>query len=211
MQHALKSNQTHQETGVVIGRSGSAFVVGTPAGQFEAERAVSCLVLPEVGDTVLLAVPPRGSLFVLAVLERRHEGGLSIESERDITLRTKGGLVFVGAREVETRSALVKTTAHRLETSGVEASWSFARLELVTGVLHANAERVKAVLGMFDAVLERASQHVKRSYKIVEELEMTRAKEVSLQVERAYRVRSQNTLMDAEQVVKVQAEQIHLG
>lgn len=211
MQHALQSNATHQETGVVLGKSGSSWVVGTPAGQFEAEKAVSCLVLPEVGDLVLLAVPPKGALFVLAVLSRKHEGGLEIDSERDITLRTKGALTFAAAREVETRSARVATTAHRVETHAAEASWSFSKLEVVTGLLQANAQSVKTVLGMFDSIVDRVSQRVKRSYKLVEELEMTSAKEVSVDVERVYRLRAQNALVNAEEIVKMQAEQIHLG
>jgi hypothetical protein len=211
MQQAVRSNETFQETGVVLGQSSGALVVATGSGNYEAERAISCLVAPEVGDTVLLTVPPKGPLYVLAVLDRRHEGPLSIESERSIALRTRGELTFAAAHQVETRAARVTTTAHHLEMRAVEGALSFTNLELVTNLLHTNARRVKAVLGVLDAVLERASQHVKRSYRFVDELEMTRAKEMSTQVERTYHLRAQNTLIDAEELVRMQAEQIHLG
>lgn len=211
MQNALKVEETYQETGVVVGRSESTFAIGTPAGQFEAERAASCLVMPEVGDTVLLAVPPRGPLFVVAVLQRSHDGELVIGSDRDMSLRTPGSLTISAAERVEVTANVVATTARRVETTSVEASWSFETLEVVAGMITANARHVKAVLSTLDSVLERASQHVKRSYKIVEELELTRAKEVDMRVEKCLSMRSQNTLMDAEQIVKVQAEQVHLG
>jgi hypothetical protein len=211
MQNAVKSQATFEETGVILGRSELGFAVGTASGQYEAERAVSCLVEPEVGDQVLLAVPPKGALFVIAVLRRTHEGALEIATDRDLSFRTPGALTMSAAERVEVTSAVVKTTATRIETTSVEASWSFEKLELVAGLVHANAKHLKAVLLACDTVLERVSQHVKRSYKVVEELELTRAKDVDLRVEKCLSMRSQNTLMDAEQIVKVQAEQVHLG
>ena len=211
MQNALEIQQTHQETGVVTGASASGFAVGTASGQYQAQRALSCLVSPEVGDSVLLAVPPRGDIYVLAVLDRAGETALTIASERDIALRTRGTITMTAADTVETRAREVHTTAHRVETSATEGLVSIGKLELVSGMVSANVRAAKAVLGTLDTVLERVSQHVKRSYKIVEELELTRAREVDLRVERCLKMRSQNTLMDAEQIVKVQAEQVHLG
>lgn len=215
MQRALKTVESiFQEQGIVTAAGDDGVLtVRTASGTFEAKRAVSCLVAPEVKDVVLLAVPPEGALYVLAVLERPEpEAELKLASDRDLTLATKGTLSLSAARGVELRTAgTLETVAKLVRTTAVEAMVSVDRLGLVGRFVETHAQTVKNVLGTVDSVMERLSQHVQRSYRVVEEVDLTRAGEVDVRVQRSLSMRAENALIDAEEVVKMQAEQIHLG
>ena len=58
---------------------------------------------------------------------------------------------------------------------------------------------------------ERISQRVKRLYRHVEDFEQLRADKVDYVANKTMSLRGQNTLMTAEELVKVDGEQIHLG
>ena len=67
-----------QAVGTITARDGaeaSPWRVRAASGDYEARRAVSCLVEPAVDDTVLLTVLPTGECYVLAILERAVAAG----------------------------------------------------------------------------------------------------------------------------------------
>jgi len=68
------------------------------------------------------------------------------------------------------------------------------------------------VLGrFFDSVVERLSQRVRRSYRKVEELEQVHAQQLDYVATKNVSVRGHNTLLTAEELVKLDGEQVHLG
>lgn len=208
---SIRTSQVFQELGTVVGTDGG-LRVETASGRFAAVRAVSCLVEPALDDQVLVAVPLAGDLYVLAVLTRPSEEELRVRLDGDAAMECAGRLSILAADAIELRSpGEVSTIAAKVSTTSVEAIYSSERTTLLSRVVEAHADRVKGVLGMVDTVLERLSQRVKRSYRIVEELDLTRAKQVDIRAAETFNVRGRNTFMTAEELVKMQGEQIHLG
>ena len=213
MQTARKtSTSVFQEIAEVVESDAAGLRVRTESGTFSARRAVSCLVEPEAGDRVLLAVPGAGDLFVLAVLSRDTEAPIRLPLGRDASLSCDGTLSLFAARELELRAAgEVSTVATKVSTAAVESSVVVDRLRFVGRFVEAHTEQVKGVLGIVDTVLERLSQKMKRSYRYVEEIDMTRAKQVDLRAEETLSIRSDNAFVTADALMKIQGEQIHLG
>ena len=60
-------------------------------------------------------------------------------------------------------------------------------------------------------MLERLSQRVKRSYRTVDELDQLHARQLDYKVDKTMSLRAANALLTAEQLVKVDGGQIHLG
>jgi hypothetical protein len=194
----------HQEVGTVIGGDRDAgFLVQSASGVFTARRAVSCLVEPREHDRVLLAVPPHGDLYVLAVLER-DEPGVEIQVDGRLTLQTEDHIQLKGKEGValETKRFDVRAGAARL---------AFGAVELIARTAEAKLEVSKIVSDAIDVVSERLLTQAKRSYRFIEELDATRARNVDLRAEETVHVRGKNALTSAEQLYKVDAEQIHLG
>ena len=62
-----------------------------------------------------------------------------------------------------------------------------------------------------DSVLDRFSQRVKRSYRTVEETDQLKAERIDYTASSTMSLHGENALVTAEQLVKVDGEQIHLG
>ncbi len=213
METARELSEVFQETAVVEALAGERIVVRSASGRFEARKAASCALVPTPGDRVLLAVPRAGEIYVLAVLVRAERA----EPERwafgpEAELRSPGSLHIVGGEGVEIRSpSRIEMMARAVAVSAVEGTLGIERLHVAAGVVDASARAVKTVLGTLDQVLERASMHVKRSYRFVEELDLTRAEHIEQRATQTLSMRGKNAFVAAEDLVKVDGDQIHLG
>ena len=65
--------------------------------------------------------------------------------------------------------------------------------------------------GLVDTVMERISQKVKRSYRLVEECDYLRSGEVDYRADKNMSLHGDNTMVTAKELVKVDGGQIHLG
>lgn len=213
MQSAAQIHRSvFQETGVVVDAPDGDLVVETGSGRFSAAVAVSCLVEPVVDDHVLLAVPPTGELYVLAVLGRRSSEPVRLRIDGDAAIQCAGKLSVFAADTIALQSpSEVSLTSAKVTTTGIETTISSERLSVVSRLVEAHSDQVKGVLGFVDTVLERLTQRVKRSYRFVEEIDMTRADAVDIRADKTVNLRGKNTFMTAEEVVKMMGEQIHLG
>jgi hypothetical protein len=171
-----------QSAGVVRAVDGERVEVALGSGMtLAAERATSCLVAPEERDRVLVAWCG-GEAYVLAVL-RRAEG-----APVRLVARGDADLVVDGAFTIASRAFTL----------------SSARATLDLG-------RVEAIFGTVEAVVERVLQRLKRSYRFVEETDHVRAGTIDVTAEGTMSLHSNDTMMTADRLVKVDAEQVQLG
>lgn len=174
-----------------------------------AKRAASCLLAPEVGDGVLLAALPAG-VFVLAVLERHSgdrelvvEGELrlvaarvSVEAEEELTLRSRGAARLLG----ETLTLAAK-----------EATWVGQQLRMLAEQLTLDATRIKQVSSYSEVVAESARERLGRSYRDIRESEHVKAGALTFSLRRTLRLHADTAVLTAKRLVKLGADQIHLG
>jgi hypothetical protein len=147
------------------------------------------------------------------VLERREGAPLRLEADRDVALRLGNGRFSVAAQEgIELATAGdASIISGGLRVSAAEASVRLDRLSYLGRLVQAEVERVKILAGAVDSVLDRLWQKVKRSYRFVEGADHVRAEQIDYAASKNAQLRGRNALVTAEQLVKVDAEQIHLG
>lgn len=180
-------------------------------GSVIARRALSCLVEPEPGDRVLVAAAAGGEQhFVLAVLERDSTRPVELTVEQALVLRSKSSSVELNApricltsAETELASAKLSITAAKAEVVTHALHWLAARAELDVG-------RGRLVAQVAESVVDRLSQTFGRVYRKIEEFEHVRAKRIDQEAE-LMNLRGKNALVTAEQLVKLDGEQVHLG
>jgi hypothetical protein len=202
-----------QETGTVEAWSAGAAAVRTPSGVREARRAVSCLVEPEIGDHVLVAGDEEGQAFVLAVLARKPGAAVRLGAEGDVTWTLPDGKFTVAAAQaIELATPGTATVAAgALRVTAGDARLHLDHVSFLGRLVHAQAETVKLVAGALDQTLERFWHRVKRSYRFIAEQDHVRAGHLDYAAKETAHLRGKNTLVTAEQLVKVDAGQVHLG
>jgi alanyl-tRNA synthetase len=210
----LENDALSQEIGRVTGtREGGLFGVRTEAGEYRAKRAVSCLIEPEVGDTVALLTTEAGVCYVTAVLEREAGATGRIVVDGDLEIQLPAGQFTVAAQEGVNLLAAkeVSVVAGTLRVNAREGNMVIERLSLLGSFASAELEKIKVVAGSLDQVLDRFSQRVKRSFRKVEELDQVKAENMDYAAKSSMSFHAQNALVTAEELVKVDGEQIHFG
>jgi len=208
----LDDDTVHQATGTVVKQQAGRLEVRCSSGTYPARRAVSCLVAPEEGDQVLVALTGAGGCYVLAVLDRESEA-VELTAEGDLTIRLPRGrfrlLSQLGAKLVSAKELTV--VSHRFNLNALDGNVALGRLTYVGRYLRSEIERIKSLAGTVDSVLERLSLRAERSYRTVTGLDQLRAGQIHHRAEQNCSLHGENSLVTAEELVKVDGEQIHLG
>lgn len=215
--HALnrvseQDNALLQTSGSVLETNDGELTVATDFGKFRARRALSCLIIPEAGDRVLLAGCGE-EMFVLAVLERSATTPLQITLARDVNIAAPNGRITIAASEgIELVSAgnMGLTTA-TLQLRAGSARIFLNKMQYLGRRIFAEFETVKLIGSILDSVMERVCRKVKRSYRIVQELDHVRAEQIDYRARKNFSFRGKNTLVTAEELVKFDGDQIHMG
>jgi len=177
-----------------------------------ARIAFGCLIQPEPGDRVLTAAAD-GTVWIIAVLDRQSdapprlwaEGSIDIVSARgDISL-TAGRAVEIGAGsrtrlaapELELHAGVARFVLDELIHVGQRINWYVSKLRCVGEMVETFA----------DHVLTR----VKRSSRFVEESDHLRAGDIDHRAQGTLQLRGEVAFVTADTVVRVDAEQIHMG
>jgi hypothetical protein len=202
-----------QGIGTALDCDDSTLMVRTDQGIFPAKRALSCLVEPEAGDRVLLAGMTAGDLFVIAVLERPGDKAIAIPLNGDCSLNVsrgrlniaaEKGLNLVTSKEMSLDAADLSLRAHQSRVFIDKLSYFGSRIS-------AYSDKIRFVGVFLDSVIERVAQRFKRSYRMVDEIDHVRSNEIDYRADKNLSLRGQNALIDADELVRLEGEQIHLG
>jgi hypothetical protein len=210
----LDDEALSHEIGLITGtREGGLFAVRAGGGEYRAKRAVSCLIEPEDGDTVALLTTPTGTCYVTAVLEREAGATGRIVADGDLEIQLRAGHFSVAAQEgVHLLSSKeVAISAGALRVNAREGNVVLERLSFLGAFARAEVDKIKVVAGSLDQVLDRFSQRVKRSFRHVDELDQVKAEHIDYSAKSSMSLHAENALITAEELVKVDGEQIHVG
>jgi hypothetical protein len=185
--------------GTVTAHAEGLVLVWTGESMIAARRALTCLVVPEIGDTVLVADGGTPCSFVLAILERPGGGELRIAAEGDLSIETPGGRFAV-----RSGSGLDLATESRLTLGAARIDVRAQDVGLFLG-------SVMLVAGAVDAMLERLSQTARRVFRQVEEVDHLRAGHIDYAAAGMSRLHGGHMLLTATELVKTDAKQIHVG
>ena len=207
----LEVRSVHQEYAEVVA-AGEVFELQVSTGAVVARRAASCLLVPQVGDRVLVAMEARGDAYVLAVLDRRDEGKATLEVAGEVVLRATEKLTIAASQGVDVvGGASVRLAAASVEVTSFQTRLTSHALEVVGEAVGAELGRVKLLAKSVDGLMERLSQRVKRSFRYVEEMDQVKARHLDYSAEQVAHFRGETAVVSAADLVKVNGEQIHVG
>lgn len=203
------------EYGKVVSLKEEAYLVRTDFGEVVSEKAVSCLVQPQEGDVVLLTVGSKGESFILSVLKRKNEkkqkteitfkgnvsfnikdGEFSLAADKNISLATNENMMLASDK--------VSVHANKGEAS-------IEKFSFIGNFFHTQVKRFKMVAISVENICRRFTQRVKDSFRFVEDLDEVQTGSARYLVKDTLTMQSKDAVHMAEEIVTINAEQIHLG
>jgi len=203
-------------------------VADTPLGALSCQRAASCLLRPEPGDLALVALPGESrtggghaSAFILAVLERGEAGSpATLDLHSGVRLCTPQGGVHIEAAQGISLSTPAEFSASADSMSFASGNMSFAAggvrwlastfsflgkaLELVTQRFTESAVERETQAGTW-------TQRLGDSFRHVEDMDETQAGMVRTLARDTALLHGRVTHVQAEEFVKVDGQEVHLG
>lgn len=177
--------------------------------------AASCLLEPLVDDLVLIVAPaddPGG--YILAVLERRADAPATLAAPgTDLTIRADEGRVRVAGQagvELATPGTLeLRADETRMQSRSVKLF--IDECAAIVRSAFASLTKLTHVGEAVELLVSRFVQRSEHSTRVVAGVDYTEAQEVDLRAENNVHVRSERTVVNGREVVKLDGGQIHLG
>ena len=182
-------------SGVVQATEGDSVLVIGKAGLIHAKRAESCLLLPESGDTVLLALLTDGKAWVLAVLERQGKSCAQLKLPKHSTLKAQD--LTLKAQKLSLEGETLGLTSKILTLSGQILLQGFSVIRTLASSFQ---EKIRHRLGHYDSLEEE-----------VEGLAKSTAGRAQTWIKSSWRLRSENADLKAEKQVSIDADHIKVG
>jgi hypothetical protein len=198
----------------VIDVDGRRCRVRTARGEeLDARVAASCLVQPCAGDEVALLAPEgAASAYVWAVLERAEQGPIPIAAPGGLSVSAPAGSVVLSAERIELLSRRrLGLTGSDVDVEARGLRFAFGELQAVGARAALSVESIRSVGKSLTLLLERTLTRVRRSYRVVEELEQLTGRQLDYKLSENASVRAKNSLITAQDLVKLDAKQLHLG
>jgi len=176
-------------------------------------RAASCLLLPAPGDTVMVAGPHDEALYLIAVVAQADSSQATLAVDGDLRLQSRrGGIAIRGAGAIELQSdTAVATRSPQWTLAAERAQCTVSELDYQGAEVRFSVLVSRFVGRACEVVLDRLHLLTRSSFRITEEVEQVRAGQIDMQASRTLRLHAKNTLVTSKELVKVDAEQIHMG
>ncbi|MDU4433446.1 MAG: DUF3540 domain-containing protein [Pluralibacter gergoviae] len=158
-------------------------------------RAASCVIVPQAGDTVLIArVDNR--IWILAVLEQLNPQASQLRVPGDLQIHSQGELSLSGAS--------LRVSAEQGDCHIGEMKYSGDSLSAWVSLSRIVGKRAASVW----QTVTQISHHLFRSTR---QTEQVRAGQLDMKAEHYARLHAQNVVITSKAITKVDSEQIHMG
>lgn len=169
-----------------------------------AQRATSCLVLPQVGDLVAHVSAAAGASYITAVLERTTDEPLMLRLPSGSVIDTQNGALTLRADALTLAACSFHLEAERAQINaeqvnavGSKASWSYSAVKVTTELLESFAERVL--------------QFARWSQRLIDGPDQVRSRQIDYRAEQILQLQAHTVIANADKLFKADGEQIHLG
>jgi len=181
-----------------------------PGGQFSAQvthclecdgrgwhcrRAVSCVIAPQTGDTVLISAVDN-QMWLLAVLERGNNDATELSVPGDLRIASQGALSL---------------SSEALNVSAAKGDCHISEMTYSGDKISAWVTLSRIVGKRAESVWQTVTQLSHNLFRTTRQTEQVRAGQLDMKAEDYLRMHAHNTVITSKAITKVDSEQIHMG
>jgi len=202
----MEHTQPYLEYGMVV-EEGDLLSVETSTGRYTALTAASCLVRPKQGDSVLTAFDADGNCFILSVLVQNQASGrvneIILEGDASLHIR-RGGLTISADDEVS-------VVSDKLSLAAKTGHAAFEDCSFLGKSLFAEFGTIKTIAGKVENIFQQLTEKLIDAFRFVKDHEEVQTGSTRYLVETNLTMHSKNAMHVAEEIVTINAGQVHLG
>ncbi|NRA23832.1 MAG: DUF3540 domain-containing protein [Oleispira sp.] len=196
-QLADNSSTQQQGFGQVQAKSKHGFIVKQhQAGTLLMKQAFSCAFTPEIDDEVSFIKSPNGHYYILNILHRKQASSAKIHSQHGIELHT---------------SECIDLQSSALSITNIKTKLTSTDTQVYSQESNIQAESISVKAKSVETIAERSLQKFKDSFRIIERIEQTSAKDIIQNIKNVFLQRSKNADISAQGDIKINGDRIHMG
>lgn len=197
---------------IVLSRTGRDALIGHGGSEIAARVAFGCLVQPEPGDRVLTSFAG-GEAWIVSILDRHSGVPARLFAEGDISIvSARGGISLLAAEDVNIDAGIrARISAKEIDLHAGVGRFVLDEMMQIGRRANLYVAKIRSVGEMVETFAEHVLMRAKRSTRFVEESDQLRAGNVDHRAEATMQLQAKTTFMSAETVVRIDAEQIHMG
>lgn len=208
----VSTENTRLEYAVVVNLDTDAVYIELNEQLIAATLSVSCLMQPEIDDKVLVSVDDKDRCYVISILERvRKENKIVLDGDTHLQV-TNGSLHMIADDNLNLVAGDEQHfAANKTHLAAIELNVSTENMTFLGKIVSAKLKAIKTVAESVDGFFKRVIQRTEDSYRYVEKHDEVQARSVRFLVDETMNIQTESTHITAEEHVKVDSEQIHLG
>jgi hypothetical protein len=192
---------------------GGYCIVHCEATDWRVERAASCLLAPRVGDTVLISGPVPEQTYLIAIIRQAQPETACLETQGNMVIACPQGSISMRAAQsisLESRESMALDAAS-LSMRADSAQCTVGQLDYLGSGARFTVGSVRLIGRACEIVMDQISQMAQNVFRLTQDTEQLRAGRIDYQAEHTARMHAQHTLVTGTDLVKVDADQIHMG
>ena len=203
-QQKLQYQEMFFITGKVQQVIDTLYVVVIDQRKIRAVQAVGCLLVPETGDTVLLAENSADKAYILSILVKDKPNNNQISLPNDTVITARGGdLLLCSDKQITLNAPELRVQADKGVAEIKDTDFTADKVELSVGSLSAFWQTIERKA---DRVLERIS----RVYRRIG-LEDSRMEQLHTSVDESCTIEAQDIAIEADERLRLDGERVELG
>jgi hypothetical protein len=167
-----------------------------------AQKAEGCLIMPEPGDKVLMALEANDDVFILNILTKKN-------TETKIAI---SGKFVIEGDEISLRgSKNASLEAPEVKLSGVYGEVRFAGFSFLASWCETRVNKAVLAAHKLDTVIDSLTERIRNSFRHIEGMEQIKARRIRTIVKERFFLKAKHATVIAEEEVSVDGKQIHIG
>lgn len=168
-----------------------------------AQKAFSCLVEPQVNDTVLFSQDQHQQAFIIAILKRDEESSMNLQLAPNTTLSSSKILTLHSEQ-------ITQLSQKSLQKTG-EATIDFQQGLIKGEKLHSQIRHIHSISDLISTMAKQAIQKFNTYVRKSDTSDQVQAAQMGRKVDGLFTMNSKHTIMVSQKDTKIDGEHIHMG